>query len=119
MLRFTYNNLNNGVSSNKNAMPQKDLTSDNQSSFERSRKTYIETLPDTSQMKWYGNRDASDVVRRRRVVGVGKGTFNEEGSALSFTSSSEKNTVNSALRRTRAGGSIAPAKKTQTTTHLF
>jgi hypothetical protein len=119
MLRFTYNNLNNGVSSNKNAMPQKDLTSDNQSSFERSRKSYIETVPNTSQMKWYGNRDASDVARKRRVVSVGKGTFNEQGNALSFTSSSEKNTVNNALRRTRAGGSTVPAKKTQTTNHMF
>lgn len=119
MMRFTYNNINNGVLSNKNAMPQKDLTSDNQSSFERSRKTYIETLPDTSQLKWYGNRDASDVVRRRRIVGVGKGTFNDQGDALSFTSSAEKNTVNSALRRTRAGGSVVPAKKTQTTSQMF
>ena len=119
MMRFTYNNINNGVSTNKNAMPQKDLTSDNESSFQLSRKTYVDTVPNTSQMKWYGNRDVSDVTRRRRVFAVGKGTFNDLGNPLSFTSSAEKNTVNSALRRTRAGGSVVPAKKTQTTSQMF
>lgn len=98
-------------------MPKKDLTSDNQSSFEMSRKTYIKTIPSTSEKKWYGNRDASDVIRKRKMISVGKGINQDPQS--SFTTSMTRNTVNNALRRTRAGGSTVPAKKTQTTHQMF
>lgn len=118
MLQFTYNNLNNAVLSTNNAMPRKDSTSVNESSFQLSRKTYVDTVPNTSEMKWYGNRDASDVSRRRRVHAVGKGTFNDLGKSLSFTSEN-KHVVNSALRRSRAGGYIVPPKSTQSTSQMF
>lgn len=118
MLRFTYNNLNNGVLTTNNSMPLKDSTSDNNASFQIARRTYVDTEPNTSQMKWYGNRDASDVSRRRRVFAVGKGTFNDLGKPNAFTSE-KKHVVNSALRRTRAGGYVVSAKATQSTSQMF
>lgn len=114
MLQFTYNNLNNGVLTTNNSMPLKDSTSDNNASFQLARRSYVDTEPNTSQMKWYGNRDASDVPRRRRVFAVGKGTFNDLGKSTSFTSE-RKPVVNAALRRSRAGGYIVPAKVTKST----
>ena len=118
MLRFTYNNLNNGVLSTNNSMPLKDSTSDNNTSFQIARRSYVDTEPNTSQMKWYGNRDASDVSRRRRVFAVGKGTFNDLGKPTSFTSQ-PRNIVNTALRRSRAAGYVVPAKATQSTSQMF
>lgn len=118
MLRFTYNNLNNGVLNTKNSMPLKDSTSDNDASFQIGRRSYVDTEPNTSQMKWYGNRDASDVSRRKRVFAIGKGTFNDLGKPTAFTSQ-QKNIVNTALRRSRAGGYVVPAKATQSTSQMF
>lgn len=118
MMRFTYNNLNNGVLSTNNSMPLKDSTSDNNASFQIARRSYVDTEPNTSRMKWYGNRDSSDVARRRRVFAVGKGTFNDLGKPTAFTSE-QKNIVNTALRRSRAGGHIVPAKATQSTSQMF
>jgi hypothetical protein len=78
------------------------------------RKVYIDTLPEPVEptKKWMPSaRDASDVARRRRVVAVGKGSINISPNILSFTTYRDVNTTNDALRRARAGGSVAPAKK--------
>ena len=109
---FTKNNLNNGSIASTRAMPLKDSTSDNSSRFSAAREVYTETTPDTSQKKWFGNRDSSSVTQRRKNNAIGKGSINANNTTLSFTSNTEKNTVNNALRRTRAGGSTVPAKKT-------
>jgi hypothetical protein len=115
MMIFTKNNLNNGSLSSTRAMPLKDSTSDNGSRFSSAREVYTETTPDTSQKKWYGNRDSSSVIERRKNNAIGKGSINANNQTLSFTAHNEINSVNSALRRTRAGGSTVPAKRTGST----
>ena len=112
MMIFTKNNLNNGSLNFTRAMPLKDKTSDNSARFSAAREVYTETTPDTSVKKWYGNRESSSVTERRKNNAIGKGSINANNTALSFTSNTEKNTVNNAVRRVRAGGAIVPAKKT-------
>lgn len=139
------NILNNGQLSGVRAMPQKDSTSDGNSTFEMDRAVYSRTLP-TNQVatpststtynwqarrnvqqvtslptsttsnymngkKWYGNRDASQVTTNRRTTEVGLGSLNAMNESMSFESHNNFNTTNEALRRVRAGGAVAPAKK--------
>jgi|TARA_B110000093_G_scaffold19200_1_gene17501 hypothetical protein len=109
---FSIQNINNGALSVAGAMPQKDSTSSNESQFQMSRKTYVETEPIVQGKKWMGgSRDASDVSRRKRTIAVGKGTNTENGTPLSFTTYKDVNTTNDAIRRVRSGGAVAPAKK--------
>lgn len=61
--------------------------------------------------KWYGNRDASQVTTNRRTTQIGVGSLNASGNPMSYTSNTEKNSVQDALRRVRGGGAVAPAKK--------
>ena len=115
MMFSLQNNMNGALSSNT-AMPQKDSTSDSNASFQIGRKSYIETVPEPAvplpEKKWMPSvRDASDVARRRRVVSIGKGSINVSPSILSFTTYRDVNVENDALRRVRAGGAVAPAKK--------
>ena len=113
-MMFSLQNLNNGALAGDKAMPQKDSTSDNASSFQMARKMYIDTVPEPIEptKKWMpASRDASDIARRRRVVALGKGSINANPNVLSFTEHRDVNTTNDALRRVRAGGSVAPAKK--------
>ena len=113
-MMFSLQSVNNGALTSDKAMPQKDSTSDNASSFQMGRKVYIDTLPEPVEptKKWMPSaRDASDVARRRRVVALGKGSINISPNILSFTTYRDVNTTNDALRRARAGGSVAPAKK--------
>lgn len=113
-MMFSLQSVNNGALTSDKAMPQKDSTSDNASSFQMGRKVYIDTLPEPIEptKKWMPSaRDASDVARRRRVVALGKGSINISPNILSFTTYRDVNTTNDALRRARAGGSVAPTKK--------
>uniref|UniRef100_A0A6C0DLP5 Uncharacterized protein n=1 Tax=viral metagenome TaxID=1070528 RepID=A0A6C0DLP5_9ZZZZ len=117
-MMFSINNINNGTLSAGKAMPQKDITSDNNSSFELARKTYIETYTGENNVtrlkndkKWYGNRDASQVTSNRRNNQVGVGSLNASKQQMSFTNHKDVNVVNDALRRVRGGGAVAPAKK--------
>jgi hypothetical protein len=109
--------LNNGQLSGVRAMPQKDSTSNNESTFEMNRAVYSRTLPTnptTNYMngkKWYGNRDASQVTTNRRTSEVGIGSLNATNGPMSFESHANYNTTRDALRRVRAGGAVAPAKK--------
>ena len=106
--------INNGVLKAVRAMPQKDSTSDGTSTFEMSRRNYIETLPVMTTpvaKKWMGNRDASQVTTNRRVAEVGVGSLNAKQTQMSFTTYKDVNTTADALRRVRAGGAVAPAKK--------
>ena len=115
---FSINNINNGTLKSSKAMPQKDITSVNESSFELGRKTYIETYTGDNNVKllnngkkWFGNRDASQVTSNRRNTQIGVGSLNAKKGNMSFTTYKDVNVVNDALRRVRAGGSVAPAKK--------
>jgi hypothetical protein len=128
--------INNNQMSFMKAMPLKNLTSDNDSTFAMYRKNYVETYtpatnpsPNTvpfydqrtmrsgiqttsvATKKWYGNRDASQVVANRRNNSVGVGSLNANSKTMSFNSNIERNSVNNALRRVRGGGAVAPAKK--------
>ena len=117
-MMFSLQNLNNGALAANKAMPLKDSTSDNASSFQMGRKMYIDTLPEPIEptKKWMpASRDASDIARRRRVAALGKGSINVTPNLLAFTEYRDVNTTNDALRRARAGGSVAPAKKNSQT----
>ena len=140
--------INNGQLKSKMAMPQKDSTSDGQSTFSMDRRVYRRTVNPSplntklqpahfgmangrqlptmfdgtatqKQKQWYGNRDASEIVRRNRIVEVGLGTLNVNGGAMNFESKANANTVNNALRRVRGGGAVAPAKKGHNTHNAY
>jgi hypothetical protein len=113
-----FNIINNGTLSTLKCMPQKDLTSDGTDSFAKDRYTYVNTLqtqsvplPVQTNKKFFGNRDASEVIRNRRVNEVGLGTLNANKIPTSFTNTVQTNTVRDAITRVRAGGASAPAKK--------
>ena len=63
--------------------------------------------------KWFGNKDASQIIANKRINAVGKGTVlsTYQDAPLSFTTYKDINTTNDALRRVRAGGAVAPPKK--------
>jgi hypothetical protein len=123
-MMYSKQNINNGALSGKKPMPLKDSTSDNTSSFNMARHTFLETIPavpntnnEKLAKKWLGNRDASQIVANRRNVAVGKGSLNANEGLYSFTAYNEINVTNTALRRVRAGGSVAPPKKNARTTN--
>jgi len=111
-------NINNSTLTGTKAMPLKDLTSNNESQFQLARHTYSESLivtplteSEKQQKKWFGNRDASGVIARRKSNNVGVGSFNPSGESYSMTSYNDTNTANAAIRRVRSGGAVAPPKK--------
>ena len=110
-------NINNGALTGQKSMPQKDITSNNESQFQLGRLSYIRSLNATTkrntkmEKKWYQNRDASSVISNRRNNSIGNGSLNASGGLYSMTTYEDKNYENAALRRVRAGGSVAPAKK--------
>lgn len=114
---FQLGGLNNGILSARRAMPQKDITSDGDSSFAMGRRVYMDTEVQPSVLqkkKWYGGssvRDSSVVMGKRVKNVVGNGTLNSAGSPMSFTSVKDVNVVRDALVRVRNIGSSAPAKK--------
>ena len=120
MFRFylSIQDINNGALNTKQAMPQKDVTSDGNASFSMGRQIFTQSYPATqltnsqyNEKKWYRNRDASQVTANRRNNQIGSGSSNVTGNILSFTTYKDVNTVNDALTRVRAGGSVAPPKK--------
>jgi hypothetical protein len=101
-------------------MPVKDLTSDGQSSFAINRREYMDTVYadnkekeiDVYKLKKFtgGCRDASDIIRRRRVAEIGVGSLNTNQQKVSFMETKDTNTKREALRRVRSGGYIVPNK---------
>ena len=131
--------LNNGVLSSTNAMPMKDITSDNNSTFGMNRmlfqKSYvipvtqpqqgkeviqrrsigiqhgfiIDGAKTVNQKKWIGgNRDASDIISRRRINSTGS-IMNTVGNQ-SFKNPNDNNPRIQALARVRGGGARVPPK---------
>lgn len=106
--------LNNGIANTVRAMPRKDSTSDNTSSFATSRRTYsalnFTTVTNDEKLmkKWHGavNRDASSVIAVNRVHEVGVGSLNMERVPMSFKSSFDTNTRRQALGRVRHNSSM-------------
>lgn len=119
MFRINYQNttiihgLNNGVLNSRYAMPQKDLTSDGESSFAMGRQQYIHSEPINLGKKWYGSsstRDSTAVLQKRAISAVGKGSLNLAGNPMSFAGHNDINTTREALSRVRNIGCAVPAK---------
>jgi hypothetical protein len=114
---------NNAVLSGVKAMPQKDSTSDGSSTFAGARHAYAETITSTStpvsvkqHKKWFGNRDASAIVSRRRVQEIGVGTLNANKGPIAFMNKNDRNSRVDALARVRGGGYVVPPKVRHTPT---
>ena len=117
--------INNGIVTAPKGMPFKDSTSDGDSSFAIGRRTYVETKttkPTETQKlekKWYGNRDASQIVANRRIDQVGVGSLNTNGQQMSFKTTRDVNVTNNALSNARSGGAIVPPKVARSTMRMF
>ena len=111
---YTIQNINNGVLNASKAMPMKDINTNGTAESENSRAEYSRTVGEINKMqkKCYNNRDASDVIRRRRVGEVGVGSFNAEKVASSNLSKTDQHVRNSALAHVRNAGSAVPKKVT-------
>jgi len=113
--------INNGTTSVPKGMPLKDLTSDNNSSFAMGRMLYskstetITTDAQKMQKKWFGNRDSSDVVQRRKLNAIGENSLNMNSNTLSFTNTDNTNDARQALAKTRKSGGGIPKKVSGTT----
>jgi hypothetical protein len=115
---FKLYSYNNGIVTGMKAMPLKDSTTLGDSNFALWRSNYANTLGDAPntpaqqlQKKWIGgNRDASQVVERRRVASVGVGTMNATGGELSFMTKNDGLTRVRALNRVRNSGYCVPPK---------
>uniref|UniRef100_A0A6C0DXQ9 Uncharacterized protein n=1 Tax=viral metagenome TaxID=1070528 RepID=A0A6C0DXQ9_9ZZZZ len=133
--------LNNGVLYAPNAMPLKDLTSNNESGFSMNRKLFqksymprmyapmgsvvvqrhspairngfiIDGPKSTLQKKWIGgNRDASSIVENRRKESTGE-SITAPGKQ-SFKNVAGNTDRIDALARVRGGGSRVPKKVSQ------
>ena len=119
MFRINYQNttiihgLNNGVLNSRYAMPQKDLTSDGESSFAMGRQQYIHSEPINLGKKWYGSsstRDSTAILQKRAISAVGKGSLNLAGNPMSFAGHNDINTTREALSRVRNIGCAVPTK---------
>lgn len=108
---------NNSILSGVKAMPQKDSTSDGTSSFSRARHEYSEanvytptSISVKQHKKWFGNRDASEIVSKRRVQEIGVGSLNASSGKMSFMNNNDQNSRVDALARVRGGGYVVPPK---------
>ena len=101
--------MNNASLSGAAAMPMKDLTSDNTSSFAMGRRNFYETSQavqaQAREKKFIGgNRDASSVAARRTAVAIGR-VNTSVNSFVSSDSVSRKDEF-TAIRRVRSGGYV-------------
>jgi len=106
-------NINNGILSSKYAMPQKDLTSDGESSFAMGRQQFIHTQPISLGQKWYGsssNRDSTAILQKKKISAIGNGTLNLDKKSLSFAGHNDVNTTRDAFIRVRNLGCAVPNK---------
>ena len=97
----------------RGAMPMKDLTSDNTSSFAMGRRNFSETTQavqvQAREKKFIGgNKDASSVAARRTAVAIGR-VNTLVNSFVSSDSVSRKDEF-TAIRRVRSGGYVPPPK---------
>lgn len=104
---------NNALLYGSMRMPQKFNPSNGESDFSMARNEYKNSsgiTPTNKDRTFDGcNNDQSGYIQRRKMNAVGKGSMLGNG-PISFRST-DVNTVNSRLRRSRSGGSVAPAKK--------
>jgi hypothetical protein len=113
--------INNGTTDVPKGMPLKDKTSDNNSSFAMGRIMYskisetITTDTQKMQKKWFGSRDSSDLVQRRKLNAIGKNSLNIDSNTFSFTNTNNTNDARQALAKTRSSGGGIPKKVTGST----
>ena len=108
--------MNNASLSGAAAMPMKDLTSDNTSSFAMGRRNFYETTQasQVSQVQARekkfigGNRDASSVAARRTAVAIGR--VNKLVNSFVSSDSVSRKDEFTAIRRVRSGGYVPPPK---------
>ena len=124
-------NINNGTLTAIHAMPQKNLTSDNENNFAMARFRYFQTyvprnaayFKELKEKKWIGgNRDSSSIVANRKADAIANGTFNAANKPTSFTTVLDNNTQRQAIERVHSGSSGVPAKnrfKNMKTTPAF
>lgn len=106
---ITNHTMNNASLSGAAAMPLKDLSSDNASSFAMGRRNFYETSQAVQtqirEKKFIGgNRDASSVAARRTAVAIGR-VNTSTNSFVSSDSVSRKDEF-TAIRRVRSGGYV-------------
>lgn len=107
--------IRNRILTAPKAMPLKNDNACNDSDFAMGRQTYMSSTltnpPTDLKKRFFCNRDASDVVARRRNVETGKGTVNLKIAPLAFSSTSDINYQQRALTRVRnGGGPVVPPK---------
>jgi len=118
--------LNNGVLNAPKAMPQKDAVADGNNSFSMDRHNYVKYFPayrnslvtpaqltnQTLVKKWIGgNRDASSIIKTKRVNALGT-SLNADGKSFSLKGATNSNDVRDALTRLRGSGYAVPPKVT-------
>jgi len=106
---FIIQNINNGILSSVKAMPQRDMYNDG-STFAQSREEYTRTSSSVVNKKWFGNRDSSTVIERRRYNAIGKGSLNLQGVPTKFAQHNDINTTRDALIRVRNSGYVTTPK---------
>jgi hypothetical protein len=57
-----------------------------------------------------GNQDSSSVISKNKSNAIANSTLNKDKQPMSLVNTKNTNVVDSALRRVRAGGSVAPKK---------
>jgi hypothetical protein len=114
---FVIQDINNGILSAVKAMPQKDINSAGDSDFSQSREQYVRAHSNVSQTnevkihkKWFGNRDSSSFIERRRYNAIGVGSLNASGQPTAFSQHNDINVTRDALTRVRAGGYVTTPK---------
>lgn len=105
------NETNNGILSAIKASPFKDINSDSSDVFSSNRKIFAATQSTQANKKWFGNRDASQIVANRRINSIGK-SLNLDGQPVANKTIKDVNVSADALSRTRAGGYVPPPKNT-------
>ena len=113
------NPMNNAELSVKNAMPMKDINTDNSSRFSMGRILYSRSydINEEKQIKWYGNskdreRTASNRIVSRRLD-FPNNIFNASSKPTAYTTNNSINVQRESLQRTRNGGSTVPRKSTK------
>lgn len=117
----TKSGMNNRTLNGQKAMPLKNDNADGTSVFAMGRHGYVETVGTLNnsvaiqlKKKYLGgnNRDASSIIANKKRNQIGNGSVNASGQNISFSSTSDTTTQNSALSRVRAGGYMVPKKFT-------
>ena len=127
----TKQNINNGITNGYYGMPQKFRGADGANTFSSGREVYARAIHKENNLialqneykkknipgKPVGVQDSTLHIQRKKNIAIGKGSIpgnntTETSSTLSFKAqyNSNRNTVNSALRRTRNLGYVPPPK---------